>query len=120
MSVNNILMNQLDSVQVPVFNADEQSPEIQSDTKGETEGDSSDSVGGGEDQFAPSPIDYMVRQQQLATFQMLSEFLTYRDDKGNHKNITEIANEIRISIDVLAKAILQVNKTMEKCLSQKQ
>lgn len=70
--------------------------------------------------FIPSPIDYMVRQQQLATFQMLSEFLLHRDQENNVKNITEMVNEVRISIDVLAKAVLQLNKTMEKCIPEAQ
>lgn len=73
-----------------------------------------------ENDFVPSPIDYMVRQQQLATFQMLSEFLILRDSEGNPKNVTEVVNEVRISIDVLAKAVLQLNKTMEKCLIETQ
>ena len=59
--------------------------------------------------FDPNQSDYLIRQQQIATYQMLSQFLTHQD-----RNVTETLNDIRISIDCLTKCVLQLNKNLEK------
>ena len=61
------------------------------------------------DEFLPLPSDYIIRQQQIATYQMLSQFLTHQD-----KNITDVLNDVRVSIDCLTKSVLQLNKNLEK------
>ncbi len=61
------------------------------------------------DDFSPLLPDYMIRQQQIAYYQTLCQFLIHKD-----KNITDVVNDIRISIDCLTKCVLQLNKTLEK------
>jgi hypothetical protein len=62
--------------------------------------------------FMPTPSDYLIRQQQFATFQMLCQFLT-KDDK----NITDVLNDIRVSLDCLTKCVMQLNKNVETMAS---
>ena len=64
------------------------------------------------DDFLPLPPDYIIRQQQIATYQMLSQFLMYQD-----KNITDVLNDVRVSVDCLTKSVLQLNKNLDKHFS---
>ena len=66
-----------------------------------------------EQEFLPLPPDYIIRQQQIATYQMLSEFLRHQD-----KNIAEVLNDVRISIDCLTKSVLQLNKNLDRHFSE--
>ena len=63
----------------------------------------------GDDEFDPMPSDYMIRQQQIATYQMLCQFLTTKD-----KNIADLLNDIRLSIDCLTKCVIKLNKNLEE------
>lgn len=65
------------------------------------------------EEFLPLPPDYIIRQQQIATYQMLSEFLRHQD-----KNIAEVLNDVRISIDCLTKSVLQLNKNLDRHFSE--
>jgi len=67
------------------------------------------------DDFLPMPPDYIIRQQQIATYQMLCQFLVHQD-----KNITDVLNDVRVSIDTLTKCVIQLNKTLEKNFSNDQ
>jgi hypothetical protein len=58
--------------------------------------------------FNPVPPDYVIRQQQIASYQMLCQFLIHQD-----KNITETLNDVRVSIDCLTKCIMKLSKHLE-------
>ena len=45
------------------------------------------------EEFLPLPPDYIIRQQQIATYQMLSQFLLHKD-----KGIAEILQDVRLSV----------------------
>ncbi len=62
--------------------------------------------------FNPSQSDYIIRQSQIANFQILSQFFAHED-----KNITETLKDIRVSIDGLSKCVLHLNNTIEKLAS---
>jgi hypothetical protein len=67
------------------------------------------------DDFLPLPPDYIIRQQQIASYQMLCQFLVYQE-----KNIADVLNDVRVSIDCLTKCVMQLNKTLEKQYEQGQ
>ena len=62
-----------------------------------------------EDDYVPMGPDYVIRQQQLANFQMLCQFFVHRE-----KNMANIVDDVRVSVDCLTKAILHMNKNLEK------
>lgn len=57
--------------------------------------------------FLPSQPDYIIRQQQIATYQMLCQFLIHKD-----KNVAEVLDDVRVSIDCLTKCVLQLTKKL--------
>jgi hypothetical protein len=65
-----------------------------------------------DDNFNPSQSDYVIRQNQIANFQILSQFLAHED-----KNVTETLKDIRVSIDGLSKCVLHLNNTIEKLVT---
>lgn len=65
-----------------------------------------------EEEFVPMGPDYVIRQQQLANFQMLCQFFVHRE-----KNLANILDDIRVSLDCLTKSVLQTNKNLEKLCS---
>ena len=64
--------------------------------------------------FMPTPPDYIIRQQQIATYQILCEVLMH-----NNKNVTETLNDVRVSIDCLTKCMMKLNKTFETFVEKK-
>lgn len=59
----------------------------------------------------PYPLtpEELIREQQLASFQMLHPLLIHND-----KNVSEVLSEIRVSLDCLSKVVLGLNNTISK------
>lgn len=54
-----------------------------------------------------------IRQQQLAMYHVFSQFMMVRDGKGNERNLAEVLQDVRVSIDCLTKCVLQMSKLLE-------
>jgi len=86
--------------------------EVNADEDEDIDGLEADGYGYDPMSFQPSMMDYMIRQQQIATYQMLCQFLVHQD-----RSVTETLNDVRVSIDCLTKSVLQLTKTIDRHLA---
>ena len=86
-------------------------PKLQSTSQPELE-DPEEPVDDVEDDVDPDclpfPPEYLIRQQQIANYELLREFLIH-----DNKNLTATLNDVRVSIDCLTKCVMQLTKTLE-------
>ena len=61
------------------------------------------------------PPEELIRQQQLATFQMLYPLFIYND-----KNVPELLSDIRVSLDCLSKVVLELNNTVASLAKERE
>ena len=68
-----------------------------------------------EEEFDPSLHEHLIRQHQMASYHMLSQFLTVQDEgRTKGRNVADVLQDVRVSLDCLTKCVLQLSKSMEK------